>query len=334
MLIGHAEQAATFRGAVTSGQLHHAWLLAGPQGIGKATFAQAAATWLLARAAGPAAGVDGNSFAVAPQHPTARLIAAGSHLDFRVVERVVNPNVRPAEAKLRSEIAIDQIVRRDGSKFEPPLAECLRTTPALSDWRVVMIDSLDEMNRNASNALLKFLEEPPPGTLFLCISHSPGRLLPTIRSRCRTLRFRPLADRDVDAVITTERPELDAAARQALVGIADGAPGRALRLADAGIDATERALTALAAGGDGTGQALALARSLAGRTATARYEAFLELVPAQLAAAAKQRRGARLGHAVGLWEQANALASGAVPLSLDPQAVAFELATLVSRLAE
>ncbi|MGL4542157.1 MAG: DNA polymerase III subunit delta', partial [Polymorphobacter sp.] len=189
MLIGHSEQGAAFRAAFDSGTLHHAWLLAGPQGIGKATFAKAAAQWLLARAAGPQAGIAIDSLDVDPQHPTAHLLKAGSHLDFRLVQRVyADAEGRPSD-KLRREIQLDQIVRRPKSKWEPPLAEGLRSTPALSGWRVVIIDAMEEMNDNSTNALLKMLEEPPQGTLFLCITHSVGRLKPTIRSRCRLVRF-------------------------------------------------------------------------------------------------------------------------------------------------
>jgi dTMP kinase len=187
MLIGHREQGAAFRAAFDSKTLHHAWLIAGAQGIGKAGFARAAALWVLARSAGPQTGVPTDSFDVSEDHPTARLLTAGSHLDFRVVERIPDPKDRKAE-KLRAQINLDQIVPRDGSKVENPLRPFLQSTPALSDWRVVIVDSIDDMNRNAANALLKSLEEPPAGTLFLLRERTrPGRLLATIRSRCRIL---------------------------------------------------------------------------------------------------------------------------------------------------
>lgn len=325
MLTGHAPQIATLRAAVEAGALHHAWLLAGPPGIGKATFATEAAAWILARAAGPAP--TGPGFDLESQHPTARLLAAGSHLDFRRVERILNPNVKPSDATLRKEIAIDQIVRRDDSKFEAPLSEVLRATPALSAMRVVVIDSLDEMNRNAANALLKHLEEPPPGTLFLCVSHAPGRLLPTLRSRCRALRFQPLADVDVDIVLARQLPDASAADRAALVRLAGGAPGRALRFADAGVASLARDLDALPAE---PGRAAALARSLAGKAATPRYEAFLELAPAALAARARVTSGPARERAIAAWSHAAELAATAIPLALDPQQVAHELASLVA----
>ena len=320
MLIGHAEQVETLRAAFESGRMHHAWLLTGRKGLGKTAFARAAATWLLARAAGPQHGI-GAGFDVAEEHPTARLVAAGSHLDLRTLERIPHP----VTGNLRAEILIDQMVRRD-AKIEP-LRALFQTTPALSDWRVVIIDSLDEMNRNAANALLKHLEEPPPGTLFLCVSHAPGRLLPTLKSRCRRMAFRPLGDADVAAVLDQEAPQLSIDDRDALVRIAGGVPGRALRLAEAGIAKLETELAALAAS---PGRALALAKSLSGKAALGRYEAFLELAPAALAAAARSRHGPALARTLSAWERASALAASAQGLQLDPQSVAFELAGLVA----
>ena len=312
MLIGHAEQAAAFQAAARSGKLHHAWLLAGPQGIGKARFALEAATWVLAgRPDGP--------LAVAPDHPSARLVAAGSHMDFARLERTEDTT-----GKLRSAIRVDEV---------RALQPVLRGTPALGDWRVILVDAMDDMNRNASNAFLKNLEEPPPATLFLCVTHAPARLLPTIRSRCRTLRFHPLDEAATAAVIAAERPEVEPQARAALVRIARGAPGRALRFADDDIAGLEQAIERLATRGE-TRDALALARALSGRAAGGRYEAFLEVAPAAIASAAAQRQGPALARALALWEKASALAASAVPLALEPQAVSFELASLVAGLAE
>ena len=176
MVIGHSEQGQAIRDAFASGRIHHAWLLAGPKGIGKATFARAAAAWVLATASH--GGTDPERFHLDPDHPTARLLAAGSHLDYRVVEILENPKT----GKLRPGIAVDQFVKTDTTIGEP-LSSIFRTKPALSDWRVIIIDAADDLNRNAANAFLKNLEEPPPNTLFLAVSHSPSRLLPTIRSR-------------------------------------------------------------------------------------------------------------------------------------------------------
>ena len=320
MLIGHAPQAAAFRAAFLSGRPHHAWLLAGPPGVGKATFAHAAATWALAHAAGPPIAPD--SFDVPASHPTPPLIEAGSHLDLRTLRRTADD-----KGKVRTVIRVEEV---------RALQPLFRNRPALSDWRVVIVDSADEMNNSAANALLKNLEEPPPGTIFLVVSHSPGRLLPTIRSRCRMLKFQPLGETEVAMVLQAAAPDLPAAEIAALVAVADGAPGRALGLAEANVDGLTRDMDALATatGGAATARALGLSRTLAARAALPRYTAFLDLAPAYIARAARDRSGARGIRAVGLWERANDLASGAVPLSLEPQAVAFELATLVAGLAE
>ena len=263
-----------------------------------------------------------DSFDVPAGHPIAALLEAGSHLDFRTLTSSTDD-----KGKLRTVIRVDEV---------RALQPLFRNRPALSDWRVVIVDSADEMNANAANALLKNLEEPPAGTLFLVVSHSPGRLLPTIRSRCRMLRFQPLTETEVGIVLARERPELPASEIAALVAVADGAPGRALGLAEAGVEGLTRDMDALAVarGGEGTARALSLSRSLAGKAGGARYTAFLELAPAYIARAARDRRGSRGQRAVRLWEQANDLAGGAIPLALEPQAVAFELASLVAGLAE
>lgn len=328
MIIGHDDHGKALRGAFDSGRIHHAWLLAGPRGIGKGSFARAAAAWVLARAAG--GGTDDDSFDLDPGHPTARLIAAGSHLDLRVVEILENPKT----GKMRPGIALDQFVKRDTTIGEP-LASVFRSTPALSAWRVVIVDALDDMNRAAANAFLKNLEEPPPRTLFLGVCHSPGRLLPTIRSRCRLLRFQPLVDDDVARVLAEALIGVDEDTRQTLVPAAGGSPGRAVQLVNADVAGLNMALDGLATAtaGEAGGRALSLAKSLTPKAALPRYEALLDLVPAYIATAARELTGSRLARGLALWEKATSLANSALPLSLDPQSVAFELAELVASLA-
>lgn len=191
------------------------------------------------------------------------------------------------------------------------------------------------MNKNVANALLKNLEEPAAGTIFFLICHSPGVLLPTIRSRCRTLRFNRLADSHVALFLERSAPELDDADRATLVRVAEGAPGRALRFAEDGIALLEEQLVELSKTPPeaAPAKAMALARTLAGKTNGARYAAFLELAPAMIADAARHRSGPALARALADWEAASTLAAGAVPLSLDPQAVAFDIAGRVAALA-
>jgi DNA polymerase-3 subunit delta' len=320
VLVGHQEQQQAFLAAWASGRIHHAWLLAGPAGIGKASFARAAASYVLAAAAGPADALPSDRLDVPADHRIARLIAAGSHLDLRALTREERDS-----GGLAANISVDQV---------RSLQPVFRSTPGLSPWRVVIVDAIDDMNRAAANAFLKNLEEPPANTLFLLVSHAPGRLLPTIRSRCRILRFQPLADEEVRAVLRQQLPDADAAEIDALVPLAEGSPGRALRFAGLDIDGLTRSLTELAEAPPARRQALALAlaKSLAGKAAQPRYEALLELAPAFIAARAPGRRGPELARTLALWEQAQALGAQALPLSLDAQSVSFELANLVAAL--
>jgi DNA polymerase-3 subunit delta' len=317
-LIGHRSAVDNFIGQWRSGRMPHAWLIAGPQGIGKRRFADAAAAYVLADAAGPR--VTGDDFAGPAAHPTSALIAAGSHMDLRVVERLR----RERTGDLATGIAIDQVRE---------LAPLLHNKAGLSPWRVVVIDAVDDLARAAANALLKNLEEPPSNTLFLLISHQPGRLLPTIRSRTRLLRLRPLDDAETGMVLDRALPDADDDERAALVGLAEGAPGRALRFAGLDIQGLETAMSRLISrGGESRSDQVALAKALSGKAAQARYEAFLELAPARIVRQARSARGASLARALALWEKARDLAASAVPLSLDPQGVVFELGGMLAAL--
>lgn len=314
-MIGHDSQTAALQAAFASERPHHAWLLTGPQGLGKALFAERAAIWLLAGRP------TGEGFSGAEDSAAASLIAAGSHPDFRRLVRTEDD-----KGKLRAAIRVDEV---------RALQPLFRQTPSIADWRVVIVDSADEMNPQSANALLKNLEEPPQQTLFFLVSHMPGRLLPTIRSRCRTLRFSRLPDATVDSLLERAAPDLDEDDRAILVRLAAGAPGRALRFAEAGVAALAETLADLAetAPAAASAKAIALARTLAGKTNGARYAAFLELAPAMIADAARNRRGPALAQALADWEAASTLAASAVPLSLDPQAVAFDIAGKVAALA-
>ena len=226
-LFGHAAAEAVLLQAVTAKRLPHAIILGGPRGIGKATLAFRFARWLLAGAGaedtGPSLFGDPpppTDLVVDPEHPVARRISAGGHADLLTVERGYDPKRK----KLRGEIVVEDV--REISSF-------LRLTSAEGGWRVVIIDSADEMNRNAANALLKILEEPPKRALLLLVCHAPGRLLPTIRSRCRKLALQPLADEEVMRLLIDHRPALDGEDALALARMADGSIGRALELADA-----------------------------------------------------------------------------------------------------
>lgn len=314
-LVGHREQVAAFKAAFDGGRPHHAWLLVGPRGLGKATFALEAATWLLAGRP------PGSAFEGAVDSSAAHLIAAGSHLDFRRLERTEDD-----KGKLRSVIRIDEV---------RALQPVFRQTPALGEWRVVIVDSADELNLNAANALLKALEEPPPQTLFFLVSHSPGRLLPTIRSRCRRLRFAALDNIDMAALVHAERPDASPRDCDAAIIAAQGIPGRALAAIDSGANKLGDELAALAMTPPEAAapKALALAKRMAGKAGADQFPVLLDLAPRIIAAVARDRRGAALGKALSLWEEAQGLGGSAIPLALDPQATAFRLGMLVAGLA-
>ncbi len=222
-LIGHGANERLVSDALSGNRVPQAWLLAGPPGVGKATFAYRMARFLLTgggAAAGPSLFGDSapiTSLAVNEDHPAVRQIAVGSHPDLLVIEREMDEK----RDKMKAAISVDQV--REISQF-------LHLTASQGGWRVVLIDSADEMNVNAANALLKILEEPPKRALLLLVSHTPGRLLPTIRSRCRLLRFAPLLPEEVRiaAEAVLEGEPLDPIA----LTLSDGAPGRALALAD------------------------------------------------------------------------------------------------------
>ena len=224
-LVGHGEAEDRFLSTWQSGRMPHSWLICGPRGIGKATFAFRAGRFALSEGgSNEPAGLFGeaipaDSLQLDPENPVFRRVAAGAHADLMTLQRSVNPDTN----KLRSSIAVDD-VRKAG--------DFMRLTPSEGGWRVVIVDSVDELNVNAANALLKVLEEPPARALLLLVSHTPGRLLATIRSRCCRLTLKRLSDEQVTDLLASQRPHVTAGDRLAIAGLAEGSPGRALSLAD------------------------------------------------------------------------------------------------------
>jgi DNA polymerase III subunit delta' len=318
-LYGHDSAVAAFRESLDAGRLHHAWLISGPEGIGKGLFAQKAALRVLASGQG---GVEAPGIDVPDDHPSARLFAAGSHPDLMRLERLARES---GGGDLARSISVDQV---------RGLSRLFSTTASLSRWRVVTVDSIDDLERSAANALLKNLEEPPPHSLFLLVSHAPERLLPTIRSRCRPLRLSALDDDAMTSALGAALPEADAREIADLAEAGQGSPGRALAFQGLDIAALDRAMAQLAREGDPTNaRRSALAQSLALKSAQPRYEAFLARAPRVIAAEAKARSGPALAQALAAWERAQALASSAAHLSLEPESVVFELGGLLARLA-
>jgi DNA polymerase-3 subunit delta' len=226
-LRGHEEAEAAFEAARARGRLHHAWLLTGPEGVGKATFAYRAARRLLGAPANAAYGDLGAD----PGHPVSRQVSARSHPDLFVLER------EGPDGKARKVIPVEEARR---------LAEFFSKSPASAPHRVAIIDAADDLNVNAANAILKTLEEPPPSGVLLMVAHAPGRLLPTIRSRCRRLAFQPLP---LEAAAGFVSAQTDMSHEDALdlARMARGAPGRAFSLAAANalaMDETAREILA------------------------------------------------------------------------------------------
>ncbi len=236
-LSGHETAEQILFDAFASGRMHHAWLLSGPKGIGKATLAHRFARYILNRnAIEPEAPppdslfgdvdeekteADASPLYTAPETTLFQRTAAGGHADLFCIERRVNEKT----GKLKTVIDVDSV--RGVGKF-------LSLTAAEGGWRVVIVDSADEMNPNAANAILKVLEEPPKNTVLLLVSHSPGRLLPTIRSRCRKLVLAPLEPEAMLALVQNYICGPDVNKAQKLAALSEGSIGRAVQLNDAG----------------------------------------------------------------------------------------------------
>jgi DNA polymerase-3 subunit delta' len=215
---GHDDAERALIEAYRGGRMPHAWLIGGPPGIGKATLAYRMARFVLAYPDSSAPEVQSaGSLALPDDHRVARLVAAQGHPDLLVLER------RPGESgALRTVIAVEDVRR---------LVPFLGSTAGEAGWRVVVVDSADELNAAGANALLKLLEEPPRRCLFLIVSHAPGRLIATIRSRCRRLMLRPLPPADIAraAGVALGRDPSDAAVQKAAAA-ADGSVAQAIAL--------------------------------------------------------------------------------------------------------
>ena len=265
-LVPDAAGEAAFLDAFDKGRLHHAWLLCGVEGAGKATFAYRAARRLLGAAPDPSRGLLGTR----PDDPVARLVSAQSHPDLLVLERAVEGG------KTKKSISVDQA--RD-------LPEFFSKSPSQARYRVAIIDAADDLNLNAANALLKVLEEPPErGVLFL-VTHAPGRLLATIRSRCRRLAF-PVWPLHALEELVRNQTGVSSAEAARIAGMAAGSPGQALALASgATLEADQLAQAWVSAASVDRAEALAVADKFRGAGGQERFETLME----RLAAAVKVR---------------------------------------------
>jgi DNA polymerase III subunit delta' len=313
---GHDEAERVLLDAHRGGRMPHAWLIGGAPGIGKATLAYRMARFVLAHPDGSTPAVQAaGSLALPPDDRATRLIAAQGHPDLLVLER------RPGESgALRTVIAVEDVRR---------LVPFLGSTAGEGGWRVVVVDSADELNAAGANALLKLLEEPPRRCLFLIISHAPGRLLATIRSRCRRLLLRPLAPADIGRAVGAAlgRDPNDAAVQKAAAA-ADGSVAHAIALIGGPLLAVrERVMALLALLPATDARAMhALGESLerADRLVLATFvDAVRDWLSARLAG--ELRDGGRLARLAQAWDNVNRTARDVEMFNLERKPLVFKV---------
>ncbi len=289
-LVGQAAAEAAFLDACRAGRLHHAWLLIGPRGAGKATLAWRMARFLLAGAAGDAgdaglltdtAAAVPDTLDIPPDHPVSRRVTALSEPGLFLLRRAWDDKAN----RLKTVITVDEVRRLKGF---------LSLSATDGGRRVVIIDAADEMNNATANAVLKMLEEPPPGVVLILVSHRPSALLPTIRSRCRTLRLEALTAEDMASALAGLGVET-AANSAALAELAGGSVGEAVRLVNLDGIGVYTMLTGLFSTLPGLDRRklLELADGVTGKTARIRPDVALDMLDALLVRLA--RCGARGG---------------------------------------
>jgi DNA polymerase-3 subunit delta' len=298
-LFGHAEAENAFEAAAASGRMHHAWMIEGPSGIGKARFALRCAAWLLG-----ARGPQDSPFEATADDPVMSRCLSGGHPDLRILTRELND-----KGKLKQDITVEQI--RAFNEF-------FTYRPALGGWRVGIVDSLDELNRNSANAILKTLEEPPNAAIMLLINHGSRPVLPTIRSRCRTLRLSPLTDVDMGNVLKMQGFEGD------ISEIQHGRPGLAIeRASESCRIATNAARTLMKSMPRPNDALVTRAIQTAGADATA-FSAFRDEVLSQLAASATQSP-----HKSRVWLNSAKLIAQTDELNMDPEQAAAKIISAI-----
>jgi DNA polymerase-3 subunit delta' len=321
-LFGHEEAERALLEAYRSGRMPHAWLIGGPIGVGKATLAYRLARFVLAHPEPSSAAVQSaQSLVLDSSHPVFRRVAAQAHPDLLTLERVPGDT-----GTMRTFIVVDQVART---------VPFFGSTAGEGGWRVCIVDSADELNPASANKLLKVLEEPPPRSLFLLVSHAPGRLLPTIRSRCRRLMLSPLAQADIVRAVTAtgmvgNQSEIAAAAKAS-----DGSVGRALALIGGSTLALRERVAGLLERLPQVDQRElhALGDSLAG-TDQVPLATFMETVrewlSAHLVTPQEPRRLARVAEA---WEKINSAAKDVELYNLERKPLVFAVFGLLAETA-
>lgn len=312
MLIGHEEPWREWRAALASDRMHHAWILAGLEGLGKGAFARAAAAELVHEDGVPQPPPDRHPDILLPEHPPESKEEAKKREDGQ-------------EYRRKRSIPIDEIRQ---------LQQRLTTRPTLGRRRAVIIDPADDLEKSAVNALLKSLEEPPAGTFFLLVAHRPGRLLPTIRSRCRVLRFAPLPDADVLALLGKHAPQADEATRAAAVAAAEGSPGAALSFVEEELGALHSLmLDILRSGDDFLEKRGRLVSEVGARPTRERLQAAIELARAVVAGELRSSTPARQGRIIDTHGALTRLAAQAPTYNFDPGLLIMEIGGLLASAA-
>ena len=299
-----------WRSAMSGARMHHGWILAGKSGLGKHDFALKAARELVAQEGIPQPAGD---------HPDIITITYGPKND-----KEAKAQADGKKFELARSIRVDQI---------RSMQKRLTTRPTLGDRRVIIIDPADDMEVSAANALLKSLEEPPVGTFFILVTHRPARLLPTIRSRCRLLRFPVLKDAQLETMLEDSGAAGGPEARMAAIRAAEGSYGAALRFAEQDLDPIAKLIGDLLSKGDGDlGARAALAHAIGPRADRARLQAVMEL--AQASAANLARRTDNPSHRAVLVEthtELVSLAAQAPSYNFDTGLLTLEIGTLLMR---
>jgi DNA polymerase-3 subunit delta' len=314
-LFGHAEAERALLDAYKSGRIAHAWLIGGPPGIGKATLAYRMARFVLAHPDPQSAAVqNAKSLAVEADHPVARRIAAQAQGDLLVIERVINEQT----GKFYTVIRVDD-VRRTVAFFGSTAGE--------GGWRVAIVDAVDDLQREGTNALLKILEEPPQRSLILLVSNAPGRELSTIRSRCRRLLLRPLDVDDVTLALAEAagKDRRDDDVREAAAA-AEGSAGRALALLEGrALALRQRVLDLLANLPEVDARALHALGDAMGGTDPKVLEAFMDLINAWLSARLGDtgQEKARMARVAETWEKVNRAARDVDTYNLERKPLVF-----------
>jgi DNA polymerase-3 subunit delta' len=324
-LVGHGKAELAVLEALRARRFAHAWLIGGPEGIGKATFAYRVARFVLAERDPFTRAASARSLDVAPDEGAARQVAAGSHPDLFVLERTLGTT-----GKLRTEITVEDA--RRATSF-------LQTTSAQGGWKVLIVDVADELNRNAANALLKIIEEPPGRSLVLIVAHAPMRLVATIRSRCRRLRLEPLTSAEIVEIISglpDNRASQEAIAEAA--ALAEGSVKRALLLMEEQAIEFVRMVHAVLEAPEGSSRAasLKLAGKLGAKAGEGAYDIVFDAIfdwlrerAGHLASARDQRAEA----AASLWSEIEARKSEADAYNLDKRALVLTSLREVAELA-